>query len=120
MKSFGFKFRALLVGLLTLVLAFATAQTNTSTKVLVVGTTKLKAIFPGGNNVAYTSAAEFALALGLDLTVTNDSVVFLQGGRTIRLTLIESASDATTYSKALEINGIKQKQGLNPDALLLQ
>ena len=109
MKSFGFKFRALLVGLFTLVLAFATAQNNASTKVLVVGTTKLKAIFPGGNNVAYTSATEFALALGLDLTVTNDSVVFIQGGRTIRLTLIESASDATTYSKALEINGIKQK-----------
>jgi N-acetylmuramoyl-L-alanine amidase len=99
---------AILAGLI-LLLAYGAAQTNPASKVLMVGTTKLKAIFPSGNNIAYTSASEFATALGLDLSVTNDSVIFIQGGRTIRLTLIESASDATTYSKALEVNGIKQK-----------
>ena len=109
MKSFGIRISAVILGLWIVFLALAVAQNTVSSKVLMVGTTKLKAIFPGGNNIAYTSASEFAIALGLDLSVTNDSVIFIQGGRTIRLSLIESASDATTYSKALEINGIKQK-----------
>ena len=109
MKSFGIRISGVILGLWIVFLALAVAQNTVSSKVLMVGTTKLKAIFPGGNNIAYTSASEFAIALGLDLSVTNNSVIFIQGGRTIRLSLIESASDATTYSKALEINGIKQK-----------
>ncbi len=109
MKSLGKKISSLLLSLVMVSLALALAQNTAPTKVLMVGTTKLKAIFPGGNNIAYTSAAEFATALGLDLNVTNDSVILIQGGRTIGLTLIESASDASTYTKALEINGIKSK-----------
>jgi N-acetylmuramoyl-L-alanine amidase len=109
MKFFGIKGSSFALSLIMFLLAFAVAQNTSPSKVLMVGTTKLKAIFLGGNNIAYTSAIEFATALGLDYSVTNDSVVFVQGGRTIRLTLIESASDASTYSKALEINGIKSK-----------
>lgn len=103
------KISSLMVILVMILLAFAVAQNTAPSKVLMVGTFKLKAIFPGGNNIAYTSAAEFATALGLDLNVTNNSVILIQGGRTISLTLIESASDASTYTKALEINGIKSK-----------
>jgi N-acetylmuramoyl-L-alanine amidase len=100
---------SVVLSLAMVLLAFAVAQNTAPSKVLMVGTFKLKAIFPGGNNIAYTSATEFASALGLDLNVTNDSVIFVQGGRTIDLTLIESASDASTYNRALEINGIKSK-----------
>jgi N-acetylmuramoyl-L-alanine amidase len=109
MRLAGQKISSLLLSLVMVLLAFAVAQNTAPSKVLMVGTTKLKAIFPGANNIAYTSVTEFATALGLDLTITNDSVIFIQGGRTIRLTLIESASDAGSYSKALEINGIKSK-----------
>jgi N-acetylmuramoyl-L-alanine amidase len=109
MRLLDKKNSVLVSSLIVILLAFAVAQNIAPSKVLMVGTTKLKAIFPGGNNIAYTSAAEFATALGLDWSLTNDSVIFIQGGRTIRLTLIESASDASTYSKALEINGIKSK-----------
>jgi hypothetical protein len=109
MKPVSKKISSLLLSLVMILLAFAVAQNTAPSKVLMVGTTKLKAIFPGGNNIAYTSAAEFATALGLDLNVTNNSVILIQGGRTIGLTLIESASDASTYSRALEINGIKSK-----------
>jgi N-acetylmuramoyl-L-alanine amidase len=100
---------SVVLSLAMVLLDFAVAQNTAPSKVLMVGTFKLKAIFPGGNNIAYTSATEFASALGLDLNVTNDSVIFVQGGRTIDLTLIESASDASTYNRALEINGIKSK-----------
>jgi N-acetylmuramoyl-L-alanine amidase len=109
MKFVSKKISSLVLSLVMIMLAFAVAQNTATSKVLMVGTTKLKAIFPGGNNIAYTSATEFATALGLDLNVTNNSVILIQGGRTIGLTLIESASDASTYSKALEINGIKSK-----------
>lgn len=105
----GKKISSFLLSLLMVMLAFAVAQNAATSKVLMVGTTKLKAIFPGGNNIAYTSATEFAVALGIDLSVTNDAVIFVQGGRTIGLTLIDSAADATTYTKALEINGIESK-----------
>lgn len=105
----GTKFSSLVLSLLMILLAFAVAQNTAPSKVLMVGSSKLKAIFPGGNNIAYTSATEFAAALGIDLSVTNDSVILIQGGRTIRLTLIDSAADASTYTKALEINGIKAK-----------
>jgi N-acetylmuramoyl-L-alanine amidase len=109
MKPVSKKISSLVLSLVMALLAFAVAQNTAPSKVLMVGTFKLKAIFPGGNNIAYTSATEFASALGLDLNITNDSVILIQGGRTIGLTLIESASDASTYTKALEINGIKSK-----------
>ncbi len=109
MRLLGKKTSSLLLIVVIILLAFAVAQNTTPSKVLMVGTTKLKAIFPGANSIAYTSVTEFATALGLDLNVTNDSVILVQGGRTIGLTLIDSASDASTYTKALEINGIKSK-----------
>jgi N-acetylmuramoyl-L-alanine amidase len=105
----GKKISSFMLSLMMVFLAFAVAQSTTTSKVLMVGTTKLKAIFPGGNNIAYTSATEFAFALGIDVSLTNDAVIFVQGGRTIGVTLIDSAADASTYTKALEINGIKSK-----------
>jgi N-acetylmuramoyl-L-alanine amidase len=109
MRSYGTKISGLILSFLMVLLAFAVAQNAVPSKILMVGTTKLKAIFPGGNNIAYTSATEFAVALGIDFSITNDSVIFIQGGRTIRLVYDESAAAAAQYTKALEINGIKSK-----------
>ena len=92
-----------LVGLTALVFA----QPNS--KLLRVGGQSLRAVFPVGTQVAYADAGDLALALGLQMQVSQGAVTLVQGGRILRITLLEGASAAANYGWGLYVNGGNQR-----------
>ncbi len=81
--------------------AFAQAA---SKDVLVLNST-LKASFPGGFGVGYVPADDLAQALGLEVQVGRDWINLTLGGTVLRLSLADTALEASRYNRALSVNG---------------
>jgi N-acetylmuramoyl-L-alanine amidase len=94
---------ALLVGVTALVFA------QPSSKLLRVGGLSLRAVFPAGTQVAYADASDLAVALGLQLQVSQGAVTLVQGGRILRITLLENVASAANYGWGLYVNGSNQR-----------
>jgi N-acetylmuramoyl-L-alanine amidase len=105
--------RGLLISRLSLALllvaftAFVFAQP--SSKLLRVGGLSLRAVFPAGSQVAYADAGDLALALGLQMQVARGAVTLVQGGRILRISLLENVSAAANYGWGLYVNGSNQR-----------
>jgi N-acetylmuramoyl-L-alanine amidase len=93
----------LFVGVTALVFA------QPSSKLLRVGGLSLRAVFPAGTQVAYADAGDLALALGLQLQVSQGAVTLVQGGRILRITLLENVASAANYGWGLYVNGSNQR-----------
>jgi N-acetylmuramoyl-L-alanine amidase len=93
----------LLVGLTALVFA------QPSSKLLRVGGLSLRAVFPAGTQVAYADASDLAVALGLQLQVSQGAVTLVQGGRILRITLLENVASAANYGWGLYVNASNQR-----------
>jgi N-acetylmuramoyl-L-alanine amidase len=93
----------LLIGLTALVFA------QHSSKLLRVGGLSLRAVFPAGTQVAYADASDLAVALGLQLQVSQGAVTLVQGGRILRITLLENVASAANYGWGLYVNGNNQR-----------
>lgn len=98
--------RILLVATLaaTALIAVALAQATTTKNVIIFGQT-LKATFPGGFGVGYVPVNDLAQALGLGTQVGKDWVNLTMGGTVLRLTLADTALEASRYTRALTVNG---------------
>jgi N-acetylmuramoyl-L-alanine amidase len=93
----------LLVGVTALVFA------QPSSKLLRVGGFSLRAVFPPGSQVAYADAGDLAEALGLQLQVAQGAVTLVQGGRILRITLLENVAASANYGWGLYVNGSNQR-----------
>lgn len=98
----------LLLGLLFCLSAMvALAQTVQSRDVVLPGGTQKALIYSG---VAF-AGLEYALALGLDYSFTNDSVVLQQGGKVIQLALEDDGAlvAVTQWTNGISVNGVRQR-----------
>jgi N-acetylmuramoyl-L-alanine amidase len=99
--------RLVLSVLLVAVTALVFAQP--SSKPLRVGGLSLRAVFPAGTQVAYADAGDLVAALGLQMQVARGAVTLVQGGRILRITLLENVASAANYGWGLYINGSNQR-----------
>jgi N-acetylmuramoyl-L-alanine amidase len=88
----------------TALVAVALAQSAGTKEVSVFGQT-LKASFPGGPGIGYVPATDLAQALGLGSQVGTNWINLTLGGTVLKLTLADTALEASRYSRALTING---------------
>jgi N-acetylmuramoyl-L-alanine amidase len=93
----------LLVGMTALVFA------QSGSKLLRVGGQSLRAVFPAGSTVAYADAGDLSVALGLQMQVAQRAVTLVQGGRILRITLLENVTAAANYGWGLYVNGSNQR-----------
>jgi N-acetylmuramoyl-L-alanine amidase len=84
--------------------AVAIAQGSGTKDVSVLGQT-VKAVFPGGFGIGYVPADDLAQVLGLGTQVGRNWINLTLGGTVLRLTLADTALEASRYSRALTING---------------
>lgn len=96
-------FSVLLVAVTALVFA------QPSSKSLRVAGLSLRVVFPAGTQVAYADAGDLTAALGLQMQIARGAVTLVQGGRILRITLLENVASAANYGWGLYVNGRNQR-----------
>ena len=106
-SSYSMISRLVLGVLLVGVTVFVFAQPGS--KSLRVAGLSLRAVFPAGTQVAYADAGDLTAALGLQMQVARGAVTLVQGGRILRITLLENVAAAANYGWGLYVNGSNQR-----------